>query len=61
MESKNPDLVETVLIESKVKQILFGNAYSLRFKSSTKFYEYIVYYDKTTKEMKVLADKEFED
>lgn len=52
------DLATAVMISSMSKPILFGSAYKLQFKDMTKYYTYVVYYDQTTHEMRILYEKD---
>ena len=52
------DLSTAVMISSESKQILFGSAYKIVFKDMTKYYTYVVYYDSTTREMRILFEND---
>lgn len=41
--------------------MLFGSAYKIIFKDMTKYYTYVVYYDSTTREMKILFENDSTD
>lgn len=61
LKEKNLDLSSAVMISSMSKQILFGSAYKIVFKDMTKYYTYVVYYDSTTREMRILFEKDSSD
>lgn len=58
LREKNLDLASAVMTSSMSKPILFGSAYKLQFKDMTKYYTYVVYYDATTREMRILFEKD---
>jgi hypothetical protein len=61
LKEKNLDLSSAVMISSESKQILFGSAYKIVFKDMTKYYTYVVYYDTTTREIRILFEKDSTD
>ena len=42
LKEKNSELAHAVVVESGEKALMFGNAYRVVFKTSVKYYEYIV-------------------
>jgi hypothetical protein len=58
LKEKNLDLSSAVMVSSMSKPILFGSAYKLLFKDLTRYYTYVVYYDATTREMRILFEKD---
>ncbi len=57
MKEKNSELAHAVVVESGEKALMFGNAYRVVFKTSVKYYEYIVGLEDNTE--KILYQRDY--